>query len=86
MSLEYAYNYAIIYRPLKVCNEVRTCTNNCDNSSDKTYLFIPTQTDDSIYLMKYYDETTNKWYYDKEMSNEWIPPEGTGTPIIPPTE
>lgn len=83
-EMRYAYNYAVIYRPLHMCDEVRTCTDTYDEESNATYLYIRIPEYDTVYMMKYYDEATNKWYYDKEMTNEWIPPEGTGTPIIPP--
>lgn len=72
--MRYYYNYAIIDRASKMCIEIRTATNNQDNASTATelYVCVPTYSDD--YLMKYYDETTGKWYYDAAMTNEWTPP------------
>lgn len=70
----YAYNYAVIYRPLRMCNEVRTCTDTQEETSNETYLFIRISSYNDDYLMKYYDESTGKWYLDSAMTQEWIPP------------
>ena len=71
--LNYYYNYAIIDRESGLCLEVRTATNDQSGESNEyeLYVSIPTYTED--YLMKYYDESTGKWYYDAAMTNEWIP-------------
>lgn len=74
MSVKYAYNYAIIWREDNMCIEVRTCTDNEDNASNDTYLFVRIPTENYSYLMKYYDEATGKWYLDAAMTQEWMPP------------
>lgn len=75
MLYRYYYNFAIIDRASKMCIEIRTGTTDQSSDSDdiELYIRVPTYSDD--YLMKYYDESTEKWYYDAEMTNEWIPPE-----------
>lgn len=70
----YYYCYAVIYRPLHMCNEVRSTTSSEDDSSNETYLFIRIPSYNEDYIMKYYDEATGKWYLDSEMTEEWIPP------------
>lgn len=70
----YYYNFAIIYRPLHMCNEVRTCTSDDSDASDETYLYIRIPKYDENYIMKYYDEATGRWYLDSEMTQEWFPP------------
>lgn len=75
MSVNYYYNFAVIDRASKMCIEIRTSTIDWTDASNdvELYVQIPVYSDD--YAMKYYDETTGKWYYDAAMTNEWIPPE-----------
>ena len=73
--VNYYYNFAIIDRASKMCIEVRTSTQDDSNSSDDVELYVLVPTYSEEYLMKYYDEATGKWYYDSDMTSEWIPPE-----------
>ena len=74
MAARYAYNYAVIYRPLHICNEVRTTTGSHEGLSNETYLYVEIPSYDSSYLLKYYDEENKKWYLDADFEEEWIPP------------
>lgn len=71
METRLAYNYAIVDRTTKMCIEVRTSSAPNISSDTELYIEIPTYND--AYLLKYYDESTGKWYYDSAMNNEWIP-------------
>ena len=74
MSTNYAYNFAEIDDATGMCVGVMT-TSNPDNEGPTgfgtTYVAIPH--DDDEYLFKYYDFNTRKWYYDEEMTQEYIP-------------
>lgn len=70
----YAYNYAIIDRETKMCIEVRSTTGNSDDSSNEELLYVRIPSMNYDYMMKYYDETTGRWFYDSQMQNEWFPP------------
>lgn len=73
MSIEprLAYNYALVDRATKMCIEVRTSSAEMFSTDTEILVSIPYENYD--YLMKYYDESTGKWYYDSAMTNEWIP-------------
>ena len=72
--LNYAYNYASIDIATKMCIQVITDTNDLSNSVPAGEMYIPIPEYSEEYLLKYYDESTGKWYYDAEMTNEWTPP------------
>ena len=73
MSIEprLAYNYAIVDRATKMCIEVRTSSAELSSNSEELLVSISSYNDE--YIMKYYDETTGKWYHDSAMTNEWVP-------------
>lgn len=73
--MRYYYNYAVIDRESKMCIEVRTSTTaGEENDSNDVYLIVRIATYDNSYIMKYYDESTGKWYTDAAMTIEWAPP------------
>lgn len=73
MSLEsYQYCYALVKRSTHMCHDVHSTTS--PEYSDEIDIVISIPDTNYDYLMKYYDESTGKWYYDAEMTNEWIPP------------
>jgi hypothetical protein len=75
MAIEprYAYHYAEIDPTDNMCvGIITTSVPDVDEQTD-IYVAIVTYSDD--YLEKYYDWDTGKWYYDEEMTQEWIPPE-----------
>lgn len=67
-------NYAVIYLPLNMCNEIRTSTSNFDDNSNESYLYIRIPTYINDYVFKYYNKSNDRWYLDSEMLYEWIPP------------
>lgn len=71
MALNYYYNYAEIDPDTNMCIGIQTTSLNCDGEAN--LVRIATYIDD--YVEKYYDWNTGKWYYDAEMTDEWIPPE-----------
>lgn len=66
-----AYNYAIVDRASKMCVGVYTSSAELFSNETELYVDIPSYNEE--YGFKYYDETTGKWYYDAEMTSEWIP-------------
>jgi hypothetical protein len=70
MSINLAYNFAEIDPADNMCIGIMTTTNPNQNPA----LFVPVATYSDDYVEKYYDWDTGKWYYDAEMTQEWIPP------------
>ena len=74
MSINLAYNFAEIDNETGMCIGVMTTTdpsNEGPTLSGTTYVAIPD--DDDEYIFKYYDFNTGTWYYDAEMTQEYIP-------------
>lgn len=65
--VNYAYNYAQIDPDTNMCIGVHTFT--CA-SSNATLVEIPAY--DNVFCFKYYDWDTGKWYYDAEMTQEFV--------------
>lgn len=72
--INYAYAYAEIDNATNMCLGV-VDTSDADMAGpagvDSTYVSIPEYNEE--YLLKYYDFTTGKWYYDEAMTEEYIP-------------
>lgn len=68
MAVSYAYNYAEIDPSTGMCVGIYSAS---VQSSNPYWVEIPT--DDDEYFMKYYSFETGKWYYDAEMTQEYIP-------------
>lgn len=73
MALEYAYAYA------EIDNASNMCIGLLDSSNPNmagptglgtTYIVIPEYNEE--YFMKYYSFDTEKWYYDADMTQEFI--------------
>jgi hypothetical protein len=74
MAVNYAYNFAEIDDATGMCVGVLTTTNpETEGPSGSGSTYIPIPTDDDNYLLKYYSFDTGKWYYDAEMTQEYIP-------------
>lgn len=74
MSINLAYNFAEIDNATGMCIGVLTTTDPSTEgptSEGTTYIAVPI--DDDNYIFKYYDFNTGKWYYDAEMTQEYIP-------------
>ena len=74
MATNYAYNFAEIDNATGMCVGVLTTSNpetEGPTGYNSTYVAIPT--DDDNYIFKYYDFNTGKWFYDAEMTQEYIP-------------
>lgn len=76
MAQNYAYNYAEIDDATNMCIGVVTTSRPPEDvvgptGSGSTYIEIPD--DDNDYIFKYYNFDTEKWYYDAEMTQEYIP-------------
>ena len=67
----YDYNFAEIDPTDNMCIGILTTT----SPNQDPEIYVPIATYDDEYVEKYYDWGTGKWYYDQEMSSEWIPPE-----------
>ena len=65
MAVEYAYYYAIIDLETGICLGIADDTSYID---EPEYIQIPEYNRD--YLLKYYNRTDGKWYYDAEFQNE----------------
>lgn len=63
----YSYHYAVIDSATNMCIEVRSCTYENDSQN---LVAIPEY--DDVFLFKYYDFNTGKWYYDAAMTQEFI--------------
>lgn len=70
--LNYYYNFASIDIATNMCIEVMTDTQDLTGSAPEgeVYVAIPVYSEE--YLLKYYDFDTGKWYYDAEMTQEFI--------------
>lgn len=73
MSINYAYNVAIIDRASTMCVEVRTSTLDQSDCSTDTELYVSIPTYNEEYLFKYYNEADGKFYWDPEFTQEFIP-------------
>lgn len=74
MAINYAYNFAEIDNATNMCIGVMTTSNPNEEGPTglgTTYVAVPD--DDDNYIFKYYDFDTGKWYYDAEMTQEYIP-------------
>lgn len=74
MAINYAYNFAEIDNATNMCIGVMTTSDPNEEGPtgyNTTYVAIPV--DDDNYMFKYYDFDTGKWYYDAEMTQEYIP-------------
>ena len=74
MATNYAYCFAEIDNATNMCVGVLSTSNpetEGPTAGGTTYVSIPT--DDDNYIFKYYDFDTGKWYYDAEMTQEYIP-------------
>lgn len=71
MAVNYYYNFAEIDLDINMCVGILSTSNPNQNPS----IYVPIATYSDEYLEKYYDWDTGKWYYDAEMTSEWIPPE-----------
>lgn len=73
MTIEprYAYHYAEIDPSDNMCIGIYTTSVADAHTSDPNLVPITTYSDD--YLEKYYDWDTGKWYYDEDMTDEWVP-------------
>lgn len=73
MAMNYAYNFASIDLATNMCIEVFTDTRDVSGTEPEGELYVAIPTYSEEYLLKYYDVSTGKWYYDSAMTNEWIP-------------
>ena len=74
MATNYAYCFAEIDNLTHMCIGVLSTSDpnqGGPTNAGTTYVSIPT--DDDNYMLKYYDFDTGKWYYDAEMTQEYIP-------------
>lgn len=74
MSINLAYNFAEIDNATGMCIGVLTTTDPSTEGptlSGTTHVAIPEYNND--YVFKYYDFNTGKWFYDAEMTQEYIP-------------
>lgn len=65
--VNYAYNYAEIDPEDNMCVGVHTCTYETD---DPNWVEIPAY--DNVFCFKYYNWDTEKWYYNSEMTEEFV--------------
>lgn len=73
MATNYAYCFAEIDNATGLCLGVLSTTDPSTEgptAGGTTYVAIPE--DNTDYLLKYYDFDTGKWYYDAEMTQEFI--------------
>ena len=73
MSVNFQYHYAIVDKTMGyLCLEICTTSVNNDGHENDTELYVRIDVYSGDYLMKYYDRDTGKWYYDAEMTQEFI--------------
>lgn len=65
--INYSYHYAEIDPDTNMCIGVHSITCVTD---DPNWVEIPEY--DDVFLLKYYDWNTGKWYDDAEMTEEFI--------------
>ena len=66
--MNYNYHYAEIDPETNMCVGVQSQT---DVATEEDNLVEIPEYDD-VFLFKYYDWNTGKWYYDEEMTEEFI--------------
>lgn len=74
MAITYAYNFAEIDNATNMCIGVMSTSDPSTEgptAANTTYVAIEEYNND--YVFKYYDFDTGKWYYDAEMTQEYIP-------------
>ena len=72
MALNYYYNFALIDRATAMCMEVRSSTDDESSASDETTLYVLIPEYSEEYLLKYYNEADEKFYYDAEFTQEFV--------------
>jgi hypothetical protein len=74
MATNYAYNFAEIDNTTGMCVGVMTTSDpSTEGPTGCGTTYVPIPYDDDNYLLKYYDFNTGKWFYDAEMTQEYIP-------------
>jgi hypothetical protein len=71
--VNYYYNFALVDRETMICMEVRSTTDDESGCSDEYTLYVVIPEYNEEYIFKYYNEATGKFYYDAEMTEEFIP-------------
>lgn len=73
MAINYAYAYAEVDNVTGMCvGMMDTTDSTLDGTSGggTTYVLVPEYSDE--YFLKYYNFDTKKWYYDSEMTQEFV--------------